>query len=79
MHLHNEFLLAVLTKCQSLCQPTSYVYQGIKQRPTTLAPPEKKKSALHFEIPKAIEIKPVTVTRTIKPKNAPLKVNFEVY
>lgn len=75
VHLHNEFLLAVLTKCQSLCQPTTYVYEGIKQRPTVFTPMKK-----HLKIEKrpSIEIKPVTVARTIEPKNKPLQVNFDV-
>lgn len=75
VHLHNEFLLAVLTKCQSLCQPTTYVYEGIKQRPTVFAPTKK---CVKPERISSIEIKPVTIARTIEPKNKPTKVNFEV-
>jgi len=74
VHLHNEFLLAVLTKCQSLCQPTTYVYEGIKQRPTVFAPTKK---CVKPERISSIEIKPVTIARTIEPKNKPTKVNFE--
>jgi len=75
VHLHNEFLLAVLTKCQSLCQPTTYVYEGIKQRPTVFAS-EKKLVPVDCKL-STIEYKPVTITRTIEPKNKQVKVNFD--
>lgn len=88
VYLHNEFIFAIVTKCQSLCEPNSYVYSGTpKQRqplPITTTPSGDGAGRMqtngNIVIRKhsAVEIKPLTVARTVKPKNKPAKVNFDV-
>ena len=78
VHLHNEFLLAIVTKCQSLCQPTTYVYPGIKQKPAVVTEVDKKRPIVAQRKLNSLEIKPITITRQIQPKKKPLTVNFDV-
>lgn len=78
VHLHNEFLLAIVTKCQSLCQPTTYTYHGVKQKPTVIAQVDRKQPVVLQKKFNSVEIKPITVTRQVQPKNKPLTVNFDV-
>ncbi|KAK4025290.1 transcriptional adapter 1 [Daphnia magna] len=78
VHLHNDFLLAIVTKCQSLCQPSTYVYHGVKHKPTVVSEVEKiRPTAVPQRKVNACEIKPITVTRQVQPKNKPLSVNFD--
>jgi transcriptional adapter 1 len=79
VHLHNEFLLAIVTKCQSLCQPSTYVYHGVKQKPIVVTEVNKiRPIAIPLQKRNSVEIKPITVTRQVQPKNKPLTVNFDV-
>ena len=82
VHLHNEFLLAILTKCQSVTS-SSYVHQGpTKQKPTAQLPELEKKPAAAALCRQGsdvtIEIKPVFKTRPVRLKIKPLGVNFDV-
>ncbi len=79
VHLHNEFLLAIVTKCQSLCQPSTYVYHGVKQKPIVVTEVNKiRPHTIPLQKRNSVEIKPITVTRQVYPKNKPLTVNFDV-
>lgn len=76
-HLHNEFLLAVVTKCQTLCEPSSYTDQ-VKRKTLILGRIEKKPEIPIVERMSPVEIKTVTIPRAVQSKSKPLKVNFDV-
>ena len=80
-HLHNEFLLAIVTKCQTLCEPASYSGQ-VKQKKPNVERIEKNRTVML--VPRkitplaAVEIKPKTIPRPVLPKSKPLTVNLDV-
>lgn len=80
--LHNEFLLAIVTKCQSLCQPVTYVHPGVnKRKPMNSTELERKPSLVAQRKLNPVKVgKPEvkTVARKVTPKNKPQTVSFEV-
>lgn len=87
VYLHNEFFFAIVTKCQSLCEPNSKIYQTTKKQHPLRAvksqpndSPDRLNSNGNILKKRAAtgEIKPVIVSRPVKPKTKPSKVNFDV-
>ncbi|KZS00529.1 Transcriptional adapter 1, partial [Daphnia magna] len=62
-----------------LCQPSPYVYHGVKHKPTVVSWVDKiRPTVVHQRKVKSCKIKPITVTRHAQPKNKPLGVNFHI-
>ncbi|KAK4015115.1 hypothetical protein OUZ56_030105 [Daphnia magna] len=77
VYRHNDLLLVIVTKCHSLCQPSPYVYHGVKHKPIVVSWVDKiRPTVVHQRKVKSCKIKPITVTRQAQPKNKPLGVNF---
>ncbi|KZR98238.1 putative Transcriptional adapter 1, partial [Daphnia magna] len=62
-----------------LCQPSPYVYHGVKHKSTVVSWVDKiRPTVVHQRKVKSCKIKPITVTRQAQPNNKPLGVNFHM-